>query len=74
MVRVLLVNEEGINFEKVLNLILYVKRLYDEFYDMFWNSDIVEKEIKEKIRFYLVGVNGCEMCMSMLYVGDEMFN
>ncbi|MED3914934.1 alkylhydroperoxidase family enzyme [Priestia megaterium] len=74
MARVLLANEEGTNFEKALNLIPHVKRLYDELYDTLWNSDIVEKETKEKIRLYLAGVNGCETCMSMSYVGDEMLN
>ncbi|WP_374988378.1 hypothetical protein Q5794_20045 [Priestia megaterium] len=74
MARVLLANEEGTNFEKALNLILHVKRLYYELYDTLWNSDIVEKETKEKIRLYLAGVNGCETCMSMSYVGDETLN
>ncbi len=74
MARVLLANEEGTNFEKALNLIPHVKRLYDELYDMLWNSDIVEKETKEKIRLYLAGVNGCETCMSMSYVGDKTLN
>ena len=74
MARVLLANEEGTNFEKALNLIPQVKRLYDELYDTLWNSDIVEKETKEKIRLYLAGVNGCETCMSMSYVGDKTLN
>lgn len=74
MARVLLANEEGTNFEKALNLIPHVKRLYDELYDTLWNSDIVEKETKEKIRLYLAGVNGCETCMSMSYVGDKTLN
>ncbi|MED4794358.1 hypothetical protein P9683_05125 [Priestia megaterium] len=74
MARVLLANEEGTNFEKALNLIPHVKRLYDELYDTLWNSDIVEKETKEKIRLYLAGVNGCETCMSMSCVGDETLN
>lgn len=33
MARVLLANEEGTNFEKALNLIPHVKRLYYELYD-----------------------------------------
>ncbi|PGA18089.1 hypothetical protein COL65_10705 [Priestia aryabhattai] len=74
MARVLLRNEEGTNFEKALNLIPDVKRLYDELYDKLWNSDIVKRETKEKIRLYLAGVNGCETCMSMSYVGDKTLN
>lgn len=74
MARVLLINEEGTNFEKALNLIPHVKRLYDELYDKLWNSDIVKRETKEKIRLYLAGVNGCETCMSMSYVGDKTLN
>lgn len=74
MARVLLANEEGTNFEKALNLIPHVKRLYDELYDKLWNSDIVKRETKEKIRLYLAGVNGCETCLSMSYVGDKTLN
>ena len=74
MARVLLANEEGTNFEKALKLIPHVKSLYYELYDTLWNSDIVEKETKEKIRLYLAGVNGCETCMSMSYVSDETLN
>ncbi|MBM7703041.1 hypothetical protein [Metabacillus iocasae] len=74
MAHIQLPKVEGSNFEKALSLIPEVKSLYDQLYEVLWNSHITTKELKERIRLYLANVNGCQTCISLSYVSEFQIN
>lgn len=74
MPRIKLTNQQGSNFERALLHVPKLKELYDSMYDLLWDEDEIEKEIKEKVRLLLANMNGCQTCMSLSYTGEGLLN
>jgi alkylhydroperoxidase family enzyme len=74
MPRIQLTENGTSNFEKALNHVPLLKKLYDDLYELLWEEEELNKEAKEKIRLYLANVNGCATCMSLSYVNRSDWN